>query len=132
MTIQHMSELTGLSVHTLRYYEKIGLLEGISRNGSGYREYSESDLLWVEFLIRLRETGMPIREMKEFSILRAQGEATVTPRRQLLEQHQAKVLEQIEALQQNLTHISSKIAHYKEQEKALKMTNHRGETEYMK
>jgi len=58
--------------------------------------------------------------------------SSFTPRRQLLEQHQAKVLEQIEALQQNLTHISSKIAHYKEQEKALKMTNHPGETEYMK
>lgn len=112
-TIQQISQITGLTAHTLRYYEKIGLLDGVARNESGYRNYGESDLLWIDFLIRLRETGMPISEMKRFSDLRSQGEATIKERRTRLELHQYKVTKQIEDLKENLLKIEHKITYYK-------------------
>lgn len=112
-TIQQISQITGLTAHTLRYYEKIGLLDGVARNESGYRKYGESDLLWIDFLIRLRETRMPISEMKQFSDLRSQGKATIKERRTLLERHQNKVMKQIDDLKENLLKIEHKIAHYK-------------------
>ncbi|RNB83010.1 MerR family transcriptional regulator [Brevibacillus nitrificans] len=112
-TIQQISQITGLTAHTLRYYEKIGLLDGVARNESGYRKYGESDLLWIDFLIRLRETRMPISEMKQFSDLRSQGKATIKERRTLLERHQNKVTKQITDLKENLLKIEHKIAHYK-------------------
>ncbi|GED29796.1 MerR family transcriptional regulator [Brevibacillus centrosporus] len=112
-TIQQISQITGLTAHTLRYYEKIGLLDGVARNESGYRKYRESDLLWIDFLIRLRETRMPISEMKQFSDLRSQGKATIKERRTLLERHQNKVTKQIADLKENLLKIEHKIAHYK-------------------
>ncbi|MED1794894.1 MerR family transcriptional regulator [Brevibacillus nitrificans] len=112
-TIQQISQITGLTAHTLRYYEKIGLLDGVARNESGYRKYGESDLLWIDFLIRLRETRMPISEMKQFSDLRSQGKATIKERRTLLERHQNKVTKQIADLKENLLKIEHKIAHYK-------------------
>ncbi|AWB43441.1 MerR family transcriptional regulator [Paenibacillus sp. CAA11] len=112
-TIQQISQITGLTSHTLRYYEKIGLLDGVARNESGYRKYRESDLLWIDFLIRLRETKMPISEMKQFSDLRSQGEATIKERRTLLELHKNKVIKQIEDLKENLLKIEHKITYYK-------------------
>ncbi|MFD1954407.1 MerR family transcriptional regulator [Paenibacillus thailandensis] len=65
-TIGQVSELTGLSIHTLRYYEKEGLLPSISRNGSGMRRYAEKDLEALEFIGCLRATGMTISDIKRF------------------------------------------------------------------
>lgn len=112
-SIQQTAKITGLTVHTLRYYEKIGLLDGVARNEQGYRQYSESDLAWIEFLIRLRETGMAISDMKGFSDLRSEGMSTVSTRRQMLESHQEKIELQVRALQENLVSIKKKIDHYK-------------------
>lgn len=112
-SIQQVSQNTGLTVHTLRYYEKIGLLDGVARNEQGYRQYTESDLAWIDFLIRLRETGMPISEMKLFSDLRSEGISTVQARRHMLESHQEKIELQIIALQENLLSIKKKIDYYK-------------------
>lgn len=116
-TIQQLSQKTGLSVHTLRYYERIGLLEGVPRDEHGYRLYRESDLLWVEFLMRLRGTGMPISEMKRFSDLRSEGDSTITERREMLEAHQAHIHEQMRVLRDHLRSIDDKIDHYKGMEK---------------
>ncbi|WP_462410770.1 MerR family transcriptional regulator [Neobacillus sp. Marseille-QA0830] len=113
ISIQQIAKITNLSVHTLRYYEKIGLLAGVDRNESGYRQYSEKDLSWIHFLIRLRETGMSISDMKKFSDLRSQGESSIKERRELLEEHQRKVTAQIEGLQENLKKIVEKIDYYK-------------------
>ncbi|WP_334313755.1 MerR family DNA-binding transcriptional regulator [Bacillus sp. BP-3] len=63
-------------MHTLRYYEKIGLLNEVSRDINGYRRYSKVDISWINFLIRLRVTGMSVTDMKLFSDLRSQGEPT--------------------------------------------------------
>lgn len=116
-TIQQISEMTGLTVHTLRYYEKIGLLNGILRDTSGYRQYSESDISWIDFLLRLRVTGMKVSDMKRFSDLRGQGESTITARRELLETHQKNVLAQMNELKNNLRMIEEKIDFYKGMER---------------
>lgn len=116
LPIQDISSITGLSSHTLRYYENIGLLSGIERDENGYRKYSETDILWIDFLIRLRNTEMPIRNMKKFAELRRQGDSTVTERRELLEAHQENVLYQIKQLKNNLTKINEKIDYYKKLE----------------
>ncbi|WP_328591353.1 rhodanese-like domain-containing protein [Brevibacillus migulae] len=113
LTIQQIANVTGLSVHTLRYYEKMGLLEGVARNEHGYRQYSEADLSWIDFLLCLRDLGMTISEMKYYSDLRSQGASTLNPRRQLLEAHHEKVTTQIKALEQNLHKIKEKIILYK-------------------
>jgi DNA-binding transcriptional MerR regulator len=112
-TIQQISKMTGLTVHTLRYYEKIGLLNEVNRDINGYRQYSESDISWINFLIRLRITGMSVTDMKLFSDLRSQGESTISARRELLEMHQNKVLKEIKELKDNLTEIEKKIDYYK-------------------
>lgn len=117
-TIQQISNITGLSVHTLRYYEKIGLLNGVDRDVNGYRQYKESDISWINFLIRLRVTGMSVSEMKQFSDLRSQGDSTISLRRELLEKHQKNVLEQLKDLQNNLFKIEEKINYYKDLEES--------------
>ncbi|SDZ67684.1 DNA-binding transcriptional regulator, MerR family [Evansella caseinilytica] len=120
LPIQDISSITGLSSYTLRYYERIGLLSGIERDENGYRKYSKTDILWIDFLIRLRNTEMPIRDMKKFAELRRQGDSTVTARRELLETHQEKVLNQIKQLENNLTKINEKIDYYKKMEEKAK------------
>ena len=90
-TIQQVASRTGLSIHTLRYYEKIGLLPRIERASNNYRQYSAEDVAWLEFLIRLRETGMSIQEMLDFTNLVRQRPDEVGERRVLLEQHRNKV-----------------------------------------
>ena len=87
LTIQEVGKITGLSVHTLRYYERIGLLNSVNRNSNGYRLYDSTNIAWIEFLNRLRETGMSIHQMQEFSTLRNLGATTISDRRLLLEQH---------------------------------------------
>lgn len=60
LTIQQVAAATGLTEHTLRYYERIGLIHPIVRAGSGHRRYCERDIWWIEFLMKLRNTGMSI------------------------------------------------------------------------
>lgn len=116
LTIQEMSRLTGLSAHTLRYYEKVGMLEGVARNEQGYRAYSEADVSWVQFLMLLRELDIPIRDMKRYSDLRSQGPSTVHERRLMLETHQSRVQQQVRKLGENLEKLAGKIQYYKEME----------------
>ena len=91
LTIQQVAAMTQLSVHTLRYYERIELLTPINRASNGHRRYSQQDLAWIEFLTRLRATGMPIRQMQQFADLRRQGNPTIPQRRELLDLHQQLV-----------------------------------------
>lgn len=111
-SIQQIIETTGLSAHTLRYYEKIGLLLEIYRDHKGYRQYTEADILWLDFLMRLKETGMPIREMKQFADLRSEGEQTISARKELLAAHYTHVQSQIRQQQQHLNKIAEKVKHY--------------------
>jgi DNA-binding transcriptional MerR regulator len=118
LTIEQVAELTGLSAHTLRYYERIGLLDPVGRATSGHRRYVAKDLAWIEFLTRLRATGMSIRHMQEFATLRRQGDATIARRCALLEAHQQMVQTHIEELQQNLKAIRQKIEMYHQGEES--------------
>jgi len=91
LTIREVAKRTGLGVHTLRYYERAGLLEPGFAATNGHRRYSRDDLAWIEFLTRLRATAMPIRHMQQFADLRRKGPTTVRERRCLLEAHQQAV-----------------------------------------
>ena len=113
-SIAEAAEASGLSAHTLRYYERTGLLEPVSRNGSGHRRYREADLELITFLTRLRATGMPIREIRRYAKLMRAGEATNKERLALLEAHRDAVLAGIEAMARNLKLIEWKINVYKE------------------
>lgn len=115
-SIQQVASMTGLSTHTLRYYEKIGLIKNVQRAQTGYRQYTDVDLAWIQFLIRLRVTGIPMLKMKQFSDLRQKGDSTITARKELLEEHYKDVLGKIEELELNSQRIEEKIAHYKKLE----------------
>jgi DNA-binding transcriptional MerR regulator len=113
LSIQQVAAATQLSTHTLRYYERMGLIVAIERASSGHRRYSSQDIAWIHFLIRLRATRMPIRQMQQFAELRSAGNVTLTQRRQLLETHEQQIQQQLHDLTQNLNAIQEKIQHYK-------------------
>jgi len=75
LSIDEVSRRTGLTAHTLRYYERIGLIAPVTRAAGGQRRYAAADLDWIAFLLRLRETRMPVARMQEFATLRSQGDA---------------------------------------------------------
>lgn len=112
LTIALVSERTGLSTDTLRYYEKAGLIERVGRSTGNQRRYLAADLAWLEFLLRLRETGMSIADMQRFARLRATGEATVPGRLAMLREHRRGLAERIRGLQQNAAALDEKINHY--------------------
>ncbi|MFG6096021.1 MerR family transcriptional regulator [Leptothoe sp. ISB3NOV94-8A] len=116
LTIRQAAEATGLSIHTLRYYEKVGLLAPIYRASNGHRRYSAEDIAWLEFLVRLRETGMPIKKVIAFADLVRQHPNEVSERRVLLEEHRNQVKQHLEELTHHLQVINLKIEHYQQLE----------------
>lgn len=118
LTITEVAKRTGLTAYTLRYYERIGLIAPVARAGGGQRRYAASDMDWLGFLLRLRATGMPIQRMQEFARLRSEGNATAGARREMLENHLAQVLAQVQALQQSAQVLQDKIGHYQQLEVA--------------
>ncbi|WP_433433184.1 MerR family transcriptional regulator [Nonomuraea sp. CA-141351] len=114
MTIQEAAQRSGLSAHTLRYYERIGLIQSVGRDHSGHRDYAEPDLQWLEFLTKLRTTGMSIADMCRYAELRRRGEHTAEERRELLELHRERVRSRIAELTQDLKVLDDKIDRYKE------------------
>ena len=113
LTIAEVAQRTGLTAHTLRYYERIGLIAAVPRAPGGQRRYADADMDWLAFLLRLRETGMPIQGMQAFARLRSQGDASASERREVLEQHFAEVQARVAALQQSMQVLALKIAHYR-------------------
>ncbi len=118
LTIQQVASATGLGVHTLRYYERNGLIEPIERAANGHRRYSAQNIAWIEFLTRLRTTGMPIRQMQQFAALVREKPDEVQGRRILLEVHRSIVQKRLDELSQHLTVIDWKIQRYQELEQA--------------
>lgn len=112
MKIGELATRTGLSPHTLRYYERIGLLPYADRDRSGQRDYDASILNWIDFIGRLKTTGMPIREMLAYAALRERGAGTEMERRQLLEQHRDRVRARLAELSECLLVLDTKIAGY--------------------
>jgi DNA-binding transcriptional MerR regulator len=114
LSISEAAEASGLSTHTLRYYERAGLLEPVSRDESGHRRYRETDLQQITFLTKLRATGMPIREVRRYAELMKAGEATNEERLALLEAHRDVVLAGLEETARSLELIEWKINLYRE------------------
>lgn len=112
MTVGQVAELTGLSTHTLRWYERMGLLGSVARDPGGRRRYSRRDLRRLIMLMRLRKTGMPVVEMQRYAELIRVGESTEPERLQLLAAHRDRVLSHISDLQRDLDVINGKIAGY--------------------
>jgi len=113
LTIAEVSEQTGLTAHTLRYYERDGLLLGaVDRSASGHRRYSERDLTWITLITRLRSTGMPIRDVKRYADLVRAGDGNETERLELLRSHRDRVERQLAEVTGHLRAIDYKIALY--------------------
>jgi len=112
-SIQEASELTHVSTHTLRFYERIGLLRNIGRAKNGHRLYSEEDLGWVRFVLLLRATNMPLPQIATFMKLEKDGRSTIDKRLQLLEGHRADLGTHIAELLSYLTALDAKIDYYR-------------------
>ncbi|QEN07675.1 MerR family transcriptional regulator [Oceanispirochaeta crateris] len=111
-SLKEMKELSGLSEDTLRYYEKIGILPGISRLPNGHRQYSQHDLDWLQFVLCLRSTGMPLKEIKTYRELQERGDSTVLQRKVLLLSQKEKILGELDTLHLALKRINHKIEYY--------------------
>lgn len=110
-TIGDFSKLTNLGIHTLRYYEKENLLDP-KRLPNGRRLYSEQDLTWVQFIKRLKDTGMPIKEIQKYAYLRAKGQNTLKERMDMLIQHRLSLINEIKILNDHLINLNNKIEYY--------------------
>ena len=112
MKIGELAKRSGLTAHTIRYYERIGLLPYADRDASHQRDYDAAILTWIEFVGRLKATGMPIRDMLAYAALREAGAGTETERRELLEQHRDRVRLQLAQFAASLIVLDTKIAGY--------------------
>jgi len=124
LTIQEVSEATGLSAHTLRYYEHIGLIHPIEREDNTRRLYTEQDLGWIDFLLKLRATGMSIKEMQTYAELQRQGDGTLPQRVEMLKSLRRSVEARMSELNEHLKLICYKIEIYEQivNEKELETT----------
>ena len=113
-SIGEFSRVTNLGIHTLRYYEHEGLITP-GRNSSNRRCYSDKDLAWIEFIKRLKDTGMPIKEIQHYAELRAAGTPTLYQRMEMLIAHREALNEQIQQLQEHMTKLDDKIDFYRQE-----------------
>jgi DNA-binding transcriptional MerR regulator len=114
LSIADAARASGLSVHTLRYYERAGLIAGVDRASSGHRRYSAEDLEWVDALRCLRATGMPIARIRRYVELVWAGDGNERERLELLEEHRKAVRAQLAEVRKHLTFVDEKIAIYEE------------------
>ncbi len=113
LSIAEAAAASGLTTHTLRYYERDGLmLDAVDRAPSGHRRYTERDLGWIVMITRLRSTGMPIREVRAYAELVRAGDGNEADRLELLRAHRERVLAQLEEVRDNLAAIDVKVALY--------------------
>ena len=108
-------ERSGFSLDTLRYYERIGLLDKIERDPGGRRRFDDGDLEWLGVLRCLRDTGMPIAQMRRYAELVRGGDETVPDRLALLAEHDVRVQEQVDLLRVQQAHIRRKLDGYRAQ-----------------
>lgn len=113
LTIAQAAKRAAVSVHTLRCYERAGLLR-IGRNGSGHRRFSEDDVEWIVALTRFRATGMPIRRIRQYAELVREGDGNEAERLALLEAHRDDVRRRLAEVRRNLELIDHKIEIYRE------------------
>lgn len=115
LSISAVAQRTGLSTSTLRYYEAEGLMRGeIDRASSSHRRYSDQDVSWVAFITRLRSTGMPIRDIRRYTELAREGDASAPARLALLTEHRERVLAELDDVTAHLAAIEIKIGMYRD------------------
>lgn len=113
-SIGDFAKLTGLSIHTLRYYEHEGLITP-KRNSGNRRYYTDKDLAWIAFIKRLKATGMPIKQIRHYAELRSMGGSTLSARLAMLASHRQALNEQINQLQNHLEKLDEKIDFYRQE-----------------
>jgi len=123
VNIREFAEHTGLTAHTLRYYERAGLMGDVARDENGHRVYGPQDSQWVSFLHHLRETGMSIREMERYCALRAEGESTLAQRLALLERHTEQLAQHLRQQHEHLAKLRETMGAYQAR---LQARAHRG------
>ncbi len=111
-TIDQAAARMGISKHTLRYYEREGLLSPVDKATNGHRRYTDDDLAWVRTLQLLRGTGMPIREMRDFVELTRAGDHTVADRVAVLTRYREELRERMEADVERMAFLHHKITVY--------------------
>jgi DNA-binding transcriptional MerR regulator len=114
MRIAEVSRRYGLSVDTLRYYERVGLIPSVGRNPSGLRDYTEEDCRWVEFVKCMRGAGLPIDTLIEYVALFQQGDATIDERKALLIRQRQILIERMAEMQGILDRLNGKIERYEQ------------------
>jgi DNA-binding transcriptional MerR regulator len=112
LTIQEVTKATGLSAHTLRYYERIGLIHPIEREENTRRCYTAEDVGWIDFLLKLRATGMSIKDMQKYAALQRRGDETLPERVEMLKSLRDSVEARMEELNEHLKLIYYKIDIY--------------------
>ncbi|MFE9923906.1 MerR family transcriptional regulator [Streptomyces sp. NPDC005774] len=118
-TISEVAALTGLSAHTLRWYERIGLMPHIDRSHTGQRRYSNRDLDWLALVGKLRLTGMPVADMVRYAEMVREGDHTYADRFELLKATREDVMARIAELQGTLAVLDRKISFYADAGRAL-------------
>ncbi len=118
-TISEVAAFTGLTAHTLRWYERIGLMPHIDRSHTGQRRYSNRDLDWLDLVGKLRLTGMPVADMVRYAELVREGDHTYSDRFELLQATRRDVLDRIAELQDTLAVLDRKINFYADAGRAL-------------
>jgi DNA-binding transcriptional MerR regulator len=116
-TVGEAAAEVGLTTHTLRWYEREGLVAPVGRDSAGRRRYTEADLAWLTLLTRLRPTGMPVRDMRRYAELAREGDHTIGDRVRLFEQHRERVLARIAQLRRDLEMLDHKIELYRKAER---------------
>lgn len=114
MRIAEVAQQFDISADTLRYYERIGLLRPVARNASGIREYGESDLARIEFIMCLRGAGVSIEALTAYMRLLDEGDGTLAERKAILEQQRGLIQQRIDEMQAGLARLDYKIAHYED------------------
>ncbi|MFE7772647.1 MerR family transcriptional regulator [Streptomyces sp. NPDC057445] len=117
-TISEVAAWTGLSAHTLRWYERIGLMPHIDRSHTGQRRFRNRDLEWLDFVGKLRLTGMPVAHMVRYAELVREGAHTLGERQELLEATRRDVLTRVAELQDTLAVLDHKISYYADARRA--------------
>ncbi|MBR2797091.1 MAG: MerR family transcriptional regulator [Clostridia bacterium] len=108
-TIHEVCEKSGLTAHTLRYYEKEGLLSNVSRSQGGFRQYSDEDLEAVGLICCLKNTGMPLSDIARFMELTREGDQTLRERCEMLKRHKEVVLGRMSEMERHLEKVTHKL-----------------------
>jgi DNA-binding transcriptional MerR regulator len=113
MSIGELARRSGLSVHTIRFYESVGVLLPARRACNGHRRYNEADVGWLGFVLRLKRTGMPLAQIRHYAELRQCGDQTWGDRLAMLELHRHDLASQLAELVDNALALDQKISHYR-------------------